>query len=96
MKLGFNKKVETILRKNLMRNGMGWVSKLAPRLAGYLTSLKYHLVDEDTIPDYNLDFIYLTKAEWYLIPQAFTSLERSGIIILSLGEGKLNILRKDM
>jgi hypothetical protein len=92
MKDGFNSKVENLLRKNYMRNGIGWVSQNSPRLREYLLDRGYVL--GNSFPTYTVDWFYLSKRDTILIPKALTKLSSGGMIIVSLGEGKLNEIRK--
>lgn len=92
MKSGFNKKVDHLLRKNGMRNGIGWVSFHSPRLRDYLLEQGYAL--GNSFPNYRVDWFYLSKKDWKLIPDALKMLMDGGMIVVSLGEGKLNELRK--
>ena len=90
---GFKSKVEYLLRRRGMRNGIGYVSYYtSPRLRKYLLDREYTLATE--FPKYTVDFIYLAKRDAIRIPEALTRLNIGGIIILSLGKGEIREIKK--
>lgn len=90
---GFRSKVEYLLRRRGMRNGIGYVSYYtSPKLRKYLLDRGY-VLDWD-FPSYKVDFIYLAKRDATKIPEALTRLNIGGIIVLSLGKGEIREIRK--
>ena len=91
---GFKSKVEYLLRRRGMRNGIGYVSYYtSPKLRKYLLDRGYILAIE--FPNYTVDFIYLARRDATKIPEALTRLNIGGIIVVSLGKGEIREIRKD-
>ena len=90
---GFKSKVEYLLRRRGMRNGIGYVSYYtSPKLRKYLLDRGYIL--EWNFPTHTVDFIYLAKRDVYKIPEALTRLNIGGIIVVSLGKGQIREIKK--
>jgi hypothetical protein len=89
---GFRSKVEYLLRRRGMRNGIGYVPNYSYKLRKYLKLQGFTI--EDKFPDHTVDFIYLPKREATRVPEALTKLNIGGIIVLSLGIGEIKEIRK--
>lgn len=94
MKTGFNKKIEAILRKSGMRNGVGYVSPTSPKLTKHLRSLGYNVTNGIGVAKF--DFIVLSKAfsNQYFVEYFMDKLIPLGMIVINIGNYNLLIMRK--